>query len=510
MTTKITQLLLSLELVLVPVFSVSVQAETDILPPTLVINELQLNGVGSGTTAHEFIELVNVSGEPIDIGGWKLRYISSTGNLDTAKFFVTFASPQIVAPDGYVLVAPDTFLPEISPKTTYAITSSFSGLAATGGTAVLTNSLGIAIDTVGWGTKTTTICETALATAPADGKSIQRKVVDGTAQDTDNNALDFIAADNPSPEAQNLVLPELPTPDPDEDTQPEIPTESSPNDTEPSESPEQTESPISDVADDSTIDTQPGDATLQLESTPDAYVQVLLNELYIDPASPLSDAADEWIELYNPTDTAENLKGYAVYAGETYAYRHAFTTDTIIPPYGYYVIGSDTTAIALANGGGAAKVVDPSGSIADSVTYDKARTGESWAKDATGIWRWTTTITEGEQNSITEPIAASVIASASATKKATTSKAKVTKPATNAKKATSKATAAKITKVKSATTSSSYEPATVPAPSPIPLWLLAILGVLAVLYSGYEYRYDIANKVYQFRRYRAARQKNRR
>lgn len=455
----------------------------------IVINELQTNGVGTGTTGQEFIELKNISTAAVDISGWKLQYISSTGNLATAKYFVTFPTSTVIYPGGFLLITPDTYLPDSAPKITYEINSSFSGMASTGATVRLVDAINVVVDTVGWGTKITTLSESELALAPADGMSIQRKVVDGQTVDSDNNKNDFESLTTPTPQTENPT-PIADTPPDDEEDTPPVPDESQPEDTTQPEDTPSIEEPA----------TIPTETTADTPAVPTEQ-PILLNELFIDPISPLTDANDEWVELYNPGTTDQDLVGYTVYAGETYSYHHTFANGVIVPAGGYVVITSKDTSIALSNSGGKVKVVSPSGAIYDETSYQTAEAGEAWAKDSSGVWLWTTTPTQGSINIITTSIPIAVVAKAAATAKKASTKAATT---------TAKTTAAKTTKVKAAATTQDEQETLVPAPTPLPLWLLALLGVLAVLYSGYEYRFDIANKVYQLKKYRAARATTRR
>lgn len=485
---RISRIFLGLILCLLPLASQPAKAELASIAAPVVINELQLNGQGTGTTGQEFIELKNTSIEPVDISGWKLQYISSTGNLSTAKYFVTFPADTVIYADGSLLITPETYLPDVLPKITYAITSSFAGLASTGGTVVLVNNLAIAVDTVGWGTKATIVCETELATAPIDGESIQRIIADGKTVDTNNNKNDFEPLIAPTPETTNVA----PVVDPPVNPDPEPPV------IDPTPIPVPDPSPTPDPVPDPVIDPIVVPDTVPIVVSP--QLPVLINELLIDPASPLTDANDEWVELYNPNDTAQDLAGYVVYAGETYSYKHMFAAGTIIPAGGYIVITSADTSIALANGGGAVKIVGPNGQTYDVVTYDAAKSNQAWAKDQTGVWQWTTMPTQGGQNNITAPTVAEKIVATAAAKKVTTKLA----AATTAKTTSPKVAAAKTTKAKGATDTTN-EPVLVPAPTPLPIPLLATLCILAVLYSTYEYRFDIANKFYQLRNYRTTR-----
>ena len=472
------------------------------LNPAIVINEIQTNGVGVGKTTEEFIELVNVSDQAVAMDSWKLQFISSTGNLSTAKIFLTLPAGFSISPGGRVLICPDSYATCEKPSITYVTNSSFSGLSSTGGSLVLINSANERVDLVGWGTNASTKFETLPATAPPDGQSIQRKSELGVPTDTNNNCSDFVVQNIPSPSNDN---PQIIAP-PDEDVEPTpTPTPSVLPTPTPSIEPEIFPSPIPTPT--PAVDEQP--AVTDTPAVP-KYQTILINELYIDPVSPETDSKDEWVELYNPNDTSQDLLGYTVYAGETFAYHHTFTTSTVIQPHGYIVVTSGDTSIALANSDGAVKLTDPNNLLLDQTSYENSKPGMAWAKTELGTWQWTTTPTSVSQNIITiavDPIVA-VTAAAKKVAKTTssTTKASATPKLTATKKAAT--TTAKATKVKAAS-SSADEPAVIEAPSPLPIWLLAVIGGLAVIYSLYEYRFEIANKIYQFKQYRIHRKTNR-
>lgn len=489
-----------------------------LLSPPVVINEIQ---TGGASTYEEFVEICSIAADQIDITGWKLRYVASTGiTLDenqnqtpAPNYFFTLPAGTILYPNGCVLVSDDQYLLDKTPKFTYKSTS---GVIATAGASVaLTDNTGSIIDLVGWGIKPAIERELNLAPAPGSGGSIQRRAVNDIPIDTNNNLADFEILNTPTP--CNINVPQIvDTPNPDPDPEPE-PTPS------PSPTPEPTPTPI-ETEDTTTNDTSGSDSSGEPinqegsnDSTPVVMesivpLSILLNELFIDPVSPETDARNEWVELFNPNDTAQDLAGYTVYAGETFAYHHTFAVGAIIQPHGYLIITSADTSIALSNGGGAVKITNPTGQILDITAYETVKPGISWAKSESGTWLWSTTPTYNTQNIITpiiDPVPVITTVTAAAKKSSKTSGATVKNSTTSSKSAAPKAaTSAKTTKVKAATDQAA-EPAIVAAPSPLPTWLLAVLGIFAVLYSGYEYRFEIANRIYQYKQYRAARKANR-
>lgn len=235
-----------------------------------------------------------------------------------------------------------------------------------------------------------------------------------------------------------------------------------------------------------------GDTTVL---TPGPKIEV--TELLPNPAAPLSDDADEYVEIYNPNDYAVNLAGYTVQVGDTFSYSYTFP-DRMIAARQYLTVTSGISKLSLSNTSGQARVLEPTSTVVSHTDpYTKAPEGQAWAK-INGVWMWTATATPAAMNVYIPPLAkvsttVKKTSTAAAAKKTTTSSPKTT--------ATNKAAAA----VKSATTNT----ANAIKAAPLHTAVLAVVGGLALLYAAYEYRTDIANRIYQFRRYRANRRANR-
>lgn len=264
---RVGTLLLAVIFVLAQGGSAVVRAEA-LVQPSVVINELQTNGAGTGTTLEEFIELKNITNSAVDISSWKLEYVNSANK--TTELFV-FASETIVQPGGYILLAPTgapvAFLSEKSPKLAYAEPS--SGMAATSGVLKLLNNLSIVVDVIAW-TSTSSKATPDIIFYSGDGKSIQRKVVNEATAATGVPADDFEKLIIPTPETINEVPGDVaidpeddlpPTPEPPVEQPPENDSEEHPPEEAPEPAPEET-------------------------PPPQAYAPVLLNELYVDPVSP--------------------------------------------------------------------------------------------------------------------------------------------------------------------------------------------------------------------------------
>jgi hypothetical protein len=481
----------------------------------LLITEVQ---TGNAARADEFVELYNTTDLPLDLSGWQLRYITasatSTKNLEDPSTIIQLATPirdgtPLLLPPGgyYLLYAGVVALPS------GAMGQQYDGvLPATGGSLVLlepdnqTCELVIE-DAVAWGS-TTHLFGNGEALVPGSGSSVDRlyqRFVDsqGVYVDTDNNAQDFLAVHaalasaSPTPAAPNgQVLPAIlpvgsgvqslalpvrinnvdctiaPEPEPQPDPGQTPPVESPPSVTDP---------PAADPEPEPDQPTIP-DANVGLKSP-------LLSELLPNPASPQTDQDDEFIELYNPNDSPFDLSGYVLEVGLTTKKRHIIPQGTELPSHAFLALFSADTNLTLSNSGSQVVLVDPLGAVlASSTAYGVAKDGQSWVL-ANGTWQWTTKPTPNGVNVITTP----------SVKKASTKK---TKAAT-----VSKTTSTPKPTTTLDTSNDIQQAANVAATAGVPLHpgVLALVGVFALLYGAYEYRHDVANKLYQFRTNRTAR-----
>ncbi len=217
----------------------------------------------------------------------------------------------------------------------------------------------------------------------------------------------------------------------------------------------------------------------------------LINELLPNPASPASDDADEFIELYNPNDAIFDLSGFMLQVASTTsasAKTYSFPTGTLLAARGFTAFRSSNTHISMSNSGGQVWLLDPFANvIGQSTPYGTAKDGQVWAL-ANGKWAWTTEATPDKSNIIKVP--------------PTTTK-KSTKTTVSTKTAGSTAGASKTTQTAQSPSAHFEEDA---ATSKIHIYVLAAVAILAVLYGAYEYRHDILNRIHKFRRNRAVRQ----
>lgn len=199
-----------------------------------------------------------------------------------------------------------------------------------------------------------------------------------------------------------------------------------------------------------------------------------LSELLPNPSGTGNDDIDEFIELYNPNNVAFDLTGFNLQAGTTTLHLYTFPPGTIVLPKSFKTFYSAETGLNLSNTAGQVSLLDPFGkTISQTQPYAKAKDGQAWAL-AKGTWYWTLQPTPNKANVIQQP-GGKVMG---ATKKAKTA-AKTGAPSTAA---TSSEMAAE------AGQRASVHP-----------WVLALVALAALLYGAYEYRRDLANRLFQLR-----------
>ena len=207
-----------------------------------------------------------------------------------------------------------------------------------------------------------------------------------------------------------------------------------------------------------------------------------ITELLPNPAAPQTDADDEFVELYNPNDVVFDLSGFVLEAGTTTIHRFTFEANQLLQPHQFQAFYSSLTSLSLSNEISQVRLLDPSGNVINqSGAYTKAKDGQAWVVDG-ATWQWSNTPT---------PNASNIVNGGSGQKSATNSKSG------------KNSVGAADPKVKSATTG---DKGSTPSKPKLHTLVLAGIGALAVIYACYEYRHDLANLVYRFRRYRENRQ----
>jgi len=107
--------------------------------------------------------------------------------------------------------------------------------------------------------------------------------------------------------------------------------------------------------------------------SPSPGAGLVINEVF--PA-PNKKQKHEWIELYNPGDTAVDIGGYQIddIAGGGQS-PYTIPAGTVVPARGYWVWQTDSY---FNNSGDDARLIKPDGTVADSYTYDGSAYDKSW------------------------------------------------------------------------------------------------------------------------------------
>lgn len=214
------------------------------------------------------------------------------------------------------------------------------------------------------------------------------------------------------------------------------------------------------------------------------YPALELSELLPDPASPLTDTTDEYIEIYNPTANIVDLSGWKLRdeSGDEYLIKNLQ-----IEPLEHLAIYVADSKLTLNNTGDSVVLIDPNGDVVDeAANYGNAEVGLSWIKIA-NQWQWAEASTPGEINSsiYIEPII-SPTSAVKSVKKAVVKKAVAKAPAKATK---AKASASAAVKNSDGTGIDSQQSQS--QGSKWWSWLLVSLGIATIGYGIYEYRTEI-------------------
>ncbi|HEV7199362.1 MAG TPA: lamin tail domain-containing protein, partial [Candidatus Limnocylindria bacterium] len=167
----------------------------------VVISEVMTGGTSA---SDEFVELYNPGSTARSLDGLELVYVTATGATVTRK--AVWDPGAQIAGRSHLLVANEAGIFAGVADLTYA-----NGLAATGGSMALRGvAASTAVDAVGWGNATGTWHEGTVASAPSAGSSLERLPggSQGSGQDSDQNAVDFIVRGAPDPRnAASLPVP---------------------------------------------------------------------------------------------------------------------------------------------------------------------------------------------------------------------------------------------------------------------------------------------------------------
>ena len=132
---------------------------------------------------------------------------------------------------------------------------------------------------------------------------------------------------------------------------------------------------------------------------------VVVNELL---PNPIESDDFEWLELKNIGESSVDLAGWRIAdASKSYVIKSDDFESTIIGAGEFFILDKEITGIALNNSGGeTASLYNQYDKLISQTSYSEtAKDGQSWARDEHGNYSWTTSLTKGDENIITMPMA---------------------------------------------------------------------------------------------------------
>lgn len=343
---------------LLPLFAVLpvYATETADTISAVIISEVKLGGsTGSDNIPSEFVSLFNLTDNAVPLDGWKLEYINQTStpdgqfNCQDADWSLHSSSKLLSMPEESQQILPHQ-----------AITLSTNGRTLnnhTDGSIHLVDNSGVVQDLVGWG-ESAPCSEGEATTTPPDSHSIARYLDCARAfpADSNNNGSDFTDLDLTNPEGSNGP-PSLPACQNNEDA-------------------------------------DSGEPSEQLTTCEG----VAISELLPNPAG--TDTSHEFIELYNPTDSAISLSGCSL---QTSASSKTYNFGSVsLKPDEYRTFYDSITGLTLPNSsGGTVWLLTPTEELQTIAYPGDLDDNASWAL-ADSSWQATYKPTPGATNVIEE------------------------------------------------------------------------------------------------------------
>lgn len=130
--------------------------------------------------------------------------------------------------------------------------------------------------------------------------------------------------------------------------------------------------------------------------------KIVVNEYLPNPNG--SDNDSEFIELKNIGSSSVDLSGWQIDDEDGGSNPYIIPNGTEIAGGGFLTFYRSDSGISINNSGDSVRVLSPDGKVASEQRYEgTARDDESYARNSSGSFQWTTTLTPGEENIINEP-----------------------------------------------------------------------------------------------------------
>lgn len=129
--------------------------------------------------------------------------------------------------------------------------------------------------------------------------------------------------------------------------------------------------------------------------------EIIVNEFLPDPEG--SDDGNEWIELKNTSDHTVSLADWQIDDEDGGSKPYTIGNITI-GAESFLLLKNDKTNITLNNSIDSVRLIDPTGTVYETVPYTKIAANQSWSRTTSSTWKLTKTLTPGEENVTEEPV----------------------------------------------------------------------------------------------------------
>ena len=300
----------------------------------IVINEV-LYDPPSSDSGNEWVELLNTTGDDIDVSGWMLEAGTSSFGLKG-----TIPDSTVIPAGGYYLIGEDLVGSTLGQAPDLVTTLSMGNASNVDGVR-LVDCNSVPIDTVLYGEDLDGQSweddngPSPTSFAPDASSASIARIPNGA--DTDLSGDDFQIIGNPTPWNENI-----------------------------------------------------GGSSTTCDNS--VFEGIVINEILYDPPGSDSDFNTEWIEIMNTTEEVVDISGWEIQAGtSSFSTKGTFPNNTFLPAGGYFLIGEDEVVLELGqepdlianlNLGNATSSVDAVRLVdCDSVTIDTVLYGDDLGSD---------------------------------------------------------------------------------------------------------------------------------
>src|SRR3989344_3244944 len=353
--------------------------------PKIVFAKIIINEIGAFEKANsEWIEILNIGNEPVDITDWKFFENATNHGLAPIQ------GDAILLPGEFAIIAQkaDVFLSEKNFSGTI-IDSSWSSLKEDGEEISLKDKDGNFIEQFTYIKAANFSLERINPNIDDYTQNNWREHASGHTAGFQNSNY-MVTQINNEPQPQEPPSPQTPnpqtTPTPETAASPEpekTPTPSPSPSPTPSSSP--SPSPSQENFSNKNSIMQESPSPSPIAQTKIEYQKIVISEFLPNPKG--ADGGKEYITLYNPNDNEVNLSEWTLDDIDGESKLYAIKQNSIIASHGYLKFTSEETKINLDNNKDSVRLFNPDNILADEASYENAKENVPYIRDKKGAWR---------------------------------------------------------------------------------------------------------------------------